>query len=413
MKLTALIFSLFSLTVYGQITELEYLKNNRTDLLSASNLEIENTGIIGYGALHGSAKTEDAELILLKNLIANNQISYYLPETDFSTANYFQIYLETGDEELLKDLIIQYGKRVPQEASVEMFTKWKKLRELFKGRDIKILGIDKLASYKYTLKEISSLFSADVNWPLLDSVKQLSNKPNANYSAYYDSEAKNLLREFVADYESNKPEYFFFLLDTLKFNHIIRNVKATFVNGSRETQMYQNFDFFYSEYSLQDEKLFLRMGVYHLMKGKINGRSPLFAQLIENKNYTSNQVTTIQVYLTKSEVLWDVKLDDNGNYKGYSTKAGYGISDYWLEHYKGIKYLKKTALSNMTLYDLRNTNSPYNIPNDYSLMETKMLFSKPPWTFTSGFTTTHYVDIALLISNSPANKPIEELKQRK
>jgi hypothetical protein len=410
MKFTVLIFSLFSLVAYGQNTELEYLKNNRTDLLSDSNLEIENTGIIGFGALHGSAKTEDAELILLKNLIANNQISYYLPETDFSTANYFQTYLETGDEELLKDLIIQYGKRVPQEASVEMFTKWKRLRELFKGHDIKILGIDKLASYKYTVKEISNLFSTDVKWPLLDSIKQLTSKPNANYSAYYDSETKNLLRKFVADYEANTPEYFFFLRDTLKFNHIIRNVKATFINGSRETQMYQNFNFFHSEYNLQNEKLFLRMGVYHLMKGKINGRSPLFAQLIENKNYTSKQVTTIQVYLTKSDVLWDVKLDDNGNYKGYSTKAGYGISDYWLEHYKGIQYLKKTGLSNITLYDLRNTNSPYSVSDDFSLLETKMLLSKSPWTFISGFSTVHYIDIAVLISHSPANKPVEELK---
>lgn len=409
MKFATLIFSLFWLVTYGQNTELEYLKNNRTDLLSDHNLTIQNNGIIGFGALHGSAKTEDAELILLKNLIANNQISYYLPETDFSTANYFQIYLETGNEELLKDLVIQYGKRVPQEASIEMFQKWKKLRELFNGHDIKVLGIDKIASYKYSVKEISNLFSTDVNWPLLDSIKQLSNKPNANYSAYYDSEAKNLLRKFVADYESNTPEYFFFLRDTLKFNHIIRNLKATFVKGRRETQMYQNFDFFYSEYNLQNEKLFLRMGVYHLMKGKINGRSPIFAQLIENKNYTSKQVTTIQVYLTKSKVLWNVKLDENGNYKGHSTKAGYGISDYWLEHYKGIKELKKAKLSDFTLFDLTQNNSPYTIKDDYQLFETKMLLSSSPWAPEKGKSTTNYLDYAILVSHSKPNQPIEKL----
>ncbi len=65
----------------------EYLKNNRFDLLK-SNFEFpqQNCKIIGFGAYHGSQETENAENILLRKLIQNKRIKYYLPETDFGIA---------------------------------------------------------------------------------------------------------------------------------------------------------------------------------------------------------------------------------------------------------------------------------------------------------------------------------------
>ena len=75
--------------------------------------------IMGYGANHGSSKTEDAEIILLKSLIQNGQIKFYVPETDFSIAHFFNEYLNSGDTILLKDLVFQLwisscsGKKYP------------------------------------------------------------------------------------------------------------------------------------------------------------------------------------------------------------------------------------------------------------------------------------------------------------
>lgn len=69
---------------------------------------------------------------------------------------YFNIYLKNGDDELLKDLILTYKKYVPQEASVAMFNKWRKLRNLSKNKHIIVYRLDyaTLSSYfvKYLLE---------------------------------------------------------------------------------------------------------------------------------------------------------------------------------------------------------------------------------------------------------------------
>lgn len=125
----------------------DYLEVNRQDLRVNSRIETGDVKIIGFGALHGSSKTEETETILLKDLITNEKLSYYFPETDFSTANYFQEYIETGDEELLRELIYEYGVRVPQEGSEEVFDKWKILRRLFQANNVHVVGVDEIASY--------------------------------------------------------------------------------------------------------------------------------------------------------------------------------------------------------------------------------------------------------------------------
>lgn len=69
-------------------------------------------------ALHGSSKTEETEIIVLKHFVNIHNLKNYLPETDYSTAKYFQNYIETVDEKLLKELVQEYGVMVPQEISL-------------------------------------------------------------------------------------------------------------------------------------------------------------------------------------------------------------------------------------------------------------------------------------------------------
>lgn len=107
-----------------------YLKCNRFDLLN-SNFEFpqKDFKLIGFGAYHGSQETENVENILLEKLIQNKKIKYYLPETDFGIAYYFNQYLKSGDTILLKDLVNHYGLRVPQEKTIETYNKWGKSKK--------------------------------------------------------------------------------------------------------------------------------------------------------------------------------------------------------------------------------------------------------------------------------------------
>ena len=68
------IFSFVILQSYSQ-TKTDYLEDNRFDLTSSEfDFPQKNFNIIGFGAYHGSAKTENTEIKLIKSLINDNLI---------------------------------------------------------------------------------------------------------------------------------------------------------------------------------------------------------------------------------------------------------------------------------------------------------------------------------------------------
>lgn len=405
---TFLLIFAISNSTFAQISEKDYLTNNRIDLLKPHKLEIGEAKIIGLGALHGSSKTETTEIILLENLVKEKNLKFYLPETDFSTANYFQQYIETGDEELLKELVKAYGTMVPQEKSIEVFEKWKVLRPLFLDNEVTVLGVDKISSYKFTVKELIAITKNNSDWKYRDSLKALYSNPETNWTAFYPTSTRQTLRRFVEDFEKNKSAFLKSVIHTTDFNHIIKNIKHTYETRLRKPFIFENYLILKDRYNLDESLHFARFGIFHLMKGKINNSESFFHLLVKNGTYQPNEILTIQGFLTKSSVLWNTKYDKEGNYKGYSIKRGYGIGDYWLEYFHGIKDLKKTKLSDITLFYLNSENTPYNKTNEFKLVKIKQLLSRSFWEPTEDQNTSDYIDYAILISNSEANIPIEE-----
>ena len=116
------------------------------------------------------------------------------------------------------------------------------------------------------------------------------------------------------------------------------------------------------------------------------------------------------VFYAKSTVLWNAKYDKNGKYRSHSIKRGYGIGDYWLEYFRGIKHLKKSQLSDLTLFNLTAKNSPYFQKGNSDLVEIKGFLRRSTHEQYLQKSTTDFFDWALLISNSAANIPIEAMK---
>ncbi len=163
-----------------------------------------------------------------------------------------------------------------------------------------------------------------------------------------------------------------------------------------------------SKYDLANKKQFAKYGFGHIKKFREGDYPSFFTRLIENEVYKRENVITIIGYLTKSKVLWDKKYDKEGNYKAYTTKAGYGIADYWKEYFKGIKNLKKTKLSDLTMFKLNQKNSPYLLGTD--LVEIKMFLKDHNTTKLKGKNTLQFIDYAILIGGSEEQIPIEEMK---
>ncbi len=419
MKIILLAFlSLIASLGYSQ-SKTAYLEENRSDLNSPNfDFPQKDFNIIGFGAYHGSAKTETTEQALLESLTKDGTIKYYLPETDFSIAHFFNEYLRTGDSLLLKDLVYNYGARVPQEQSVETYKKWKELKKLNDGLEQKnrlgVVGIDLIVTYKYTAKHLLEIMDYEGSKKKsLQSIVHMVKLDTTDFSPNYNSYSKKILREFVEDYKGQPEVYENIITDQFVFDHIIENLEHTFQNfddsSKRERIMYQNYLQLGSLYNFEENKQFLRFGFFHIEKQREGKNASFFTMLIENGVYARENVISVIGYLTKSRVLWDVIYDENGDYKTYTTEGGFGIGDYEKEYFLGIENLKKTKISDITLFRLNKESTPYNdgVPD---LMEIVMQDNKSNGAQVKGKSTVEFLDYAILISNSKESIPIQEMK---
>ncbi len=394
-----------------------YLKTHRYDVRDAGfSFPETDFKIIGFGAYHGSVKTEEVSLNLLKALTKEGKIKYYFPETDYSTAHYFNTYLKTGDETLLKDLVYHSGVTVPQERTIEVYKMWKELKVLNdalpKENQITVIGIDIIMTYGYSVKHILSLLKEEGHaFPAVKALKKAMENPDTDFVSYYDSPGKLAVKAFVTDVDAQPEVYHKVIKDHKVFNHILSNIRTTLgvFTGKREATIFNNYIALNEVYDFKENPQYMRIGFAHLEKEREGKNASFFTQLIEKNIHKREEVIAVIGYLTQSEVLWDQLYDEKGNYTGYTKEAGFGIGDYEDEYFRGIQYLKDAKISDMTLFQLNDIGTPYS-NNEPDLIEVIMKSEPSNGKLVAGKSTTAFLDYAILISNSDASVPIEEME---
>lgn len=399
-------------------TKTDYLKKNRYDLTSSKfEFPQKKFKIIGFGAYHGSAETENVELKLLESLTKEGTIKYYLPEVDYSTAHFFNHFLQTGDTTLLKELVVYNGYHTPQERTIEFYEKWKKIKTLNDSlpleSKIKVLGIEWIRNYRYVSKHLLELVEDD-NETLtpITEIKEMVKLDTTSYSLGDLSFTYHKLKGLIVDYEEKKELYKSKINDVKVFEHILKNIKTSFEKKvNREEVIYENYLNLSSIYDFKNKPQFMRIGFFHLEKSRAGkkGNPSFFTRLIENEIYPKDKVLSIIGYLTNSKVVWDETFDDKGNYSGYTVEAGYGIGDYEKEYFRGIQNLKDNKISEKTLFRLNKKESPYII-NEPDLIEVIMKDEKSNGDAVKGMSTLDFLDYAILISDSKESIPIYEMK---
>jgi hypothetical protein len=401
-----------------QETKISYLKENRFDLTSDTfDFPQKDFNIIGFGAYHGSAETENVELKLLKSLTQNGTIGYYIPEVDYSTAHYYNQYLKTGDTTLLKDLVIFNGYHTPQERTIEYYKKWKKLKELNdllpNENKIEVLGLEWIRNYKYTTRHILEFVNnTDNSLSPINDIEAMVKVDTTSYAIAESSLAYKNLNNLINDYANRKDIYKPKIKNLKQFEFILSNIQNSFLNKpEREKIVFENYLALDSIHSFKNNPPFVRIGFFHIEKSREGqkGYPSFFARLIENEIYPKEKVLSIIGYLTESTVVWDEKYDENGNYTGHTIEAGYGIGDYEKEYFRGIQNLKDTKISDKTLFRLNKKESPFSI-NEPDLIEIVMTDEKSNGEDVNGMSTLDFLDYAVLISNSKASTPIFEMK---
>jgi hypothetical protein len=419
--LTSILLLTFVILQSCTQTKTNYLEKNRFNLTSSDfDFPQKDFKIIGFGAYHGSSKTEDVELKLLESLIKNKSIKYYLPETDFSIAHYFNEYLKNGDTILLKDLVTLYGIRAPQERTIEVYKKWQELKKINDKLPIKdklnIVGIDIQVNYKYVSKHILELINESENErKSIQEIREMVKIDTTSYEFGDLSYAHKILRSFVTDYDNNKSEYQKYINGKPEFEHIIKNLKISF-NFSNEYRdrdkiMYNNYLSLDSIYNFKKHPQYLRMGFSHIEKSREgqSGYPYFFTRLIENNVYDKDNILSVIGYFTDSKVVWNELYDKEENYTGYTVEAGFGIGDYEKEFFRGIQNLKDSKISDKTLFRLNKKDSPY-AENEPDLIEVIMQDEKSNGKAVKGMSTLDFLDYAILISDSKESIPIYEMK---
>lgn len=401
-----LLFLLYN-RAYSQSGKNEYLTSNRFDMRQCTiPLPDSEVKIIGFGAYHGSAKTETAELILLERLIEAKRLGYYLPEVDFCLAYYFNEYLLSGDDDLLKSLVLQYGERVPQEKSMECYDKWRSLRKTLCENNyrITVIGTDALYSYEFAMRYLSERMG-----DLCDSYNGFT-RMRSVYEKLLDGisvpreEQLNALKGCLNDYKAHGAEMLDRFGARFDLEHLMDNINRTVCREERESTIFDNYVALSRHYGFDAGVQFVRMGFYHILKSRDSESPSFFARLLKRNVYRPDQVVTMMGYLTKSKVLWGQSAKRPSR---ILEKGGWGIGDCWREYFKGIRFLKRNKISDLTLFQIDGKDSPYRDCSD--LIRVCSFLQKGNRHFLNNKATTDFINYAILISDSQANKPITGL----
>ena len=132
-----------------------YLKEHQQDISEATagaNLfddEFYHNQVFLLGENHGVADVQFVDQLLLKHLNQKVGLKYYIAEMDSTRANWLNEFLANPEKDtaLLKRVVTDVGRRIPQQASQGLFDKWLAIRDynqqLADSLKITVIGIDK------------------------------------------------------------------------------------------------------------------------------------------------------------------------------------------------------------------------------------------------------------------------------
>lgn len=334
--------------------------------------DIKDKKIIFTGEHHALQKDDLFRMKLIKYLQKEIGLNYYLAEMGYSSAYFFNKYLESGDEDILKKVFL--GIEYAQAFNKDDYNFFKDLYEFNKSLEeedkIKIVGIDIEysigSSYDY-IKDIlkGETLETDEFKKLLESLQNLKSYLKtltpANKDEDYELELLNDLNLSIdillEDIKNNEDLYInLFQEDFFGFKIVVKNIKAMCLSqftddakGNmriREEQIYENF-------IIQDKKIdeaiyFGQWGSLHIDKIPV-----------KVANVQSEEKTTYVDFKSIAS-----RIDTSDKYTGKVMSILYNYEDKYGDKYSSHinremfnNYLK--SKDDCILFDLRNSNSPF------------------------------------------------------
>jgi len=365
--------------------------------------DIEKHKVFLTGETHSVHLNYPLQTKLLFYLNQKAGVNYYLAEMPFAIGEFFNLYLETGDEELLT-YIAEESKGTHGEND-DLYTLVKDIYEYNKSQGaenrIRFLAIDgdtipnvalnyinKLSEGKTIPEKISAKFA------LVDEFI----RPDLNMLEQSRPELKNFINEWISEINTNESMYreslgkdyekFYFLLLSLKYG--FSEIEGELVskgefNVVREGVFKESFLYWIDKLP-QNAKFFGEWGREHVYLSEV--------QVIDPVNYYSKQIPHLAQILneeipqTKGKVLSIAYMYKNSN--NFQPQSDIP-SVKFEEDFNHIELLSSYADSDVTLFKLNGAHSPYS---DFTIFMNKGIKEG----------TLNYFQYAVLIQNSKASK---------
>ena len=247
--------------------------------------DIDNNYIFLAGEAHGSIKSIDMNLYLLKYFIEKGDIKYILYESGYADSQYLNRYLDTGDESILEYLFEKSSGTMSY--TMENYNLLKSIYEynltLEKDKKIMFVGIDK-ENPEVAIKYIKTLLPGkETN---NTKVKQFNNIVYWLTKNNYVDESKKAL-ELIRTSQKDIEEYWG--VDYFHIKYLLNNLSESVGQLFREELLINNFKKLY-EY-LPKGKYFGQFGGAHT---NLNPVTKSLATYLQNEyEYTKDKVVSI------------------------------------------------------------------------------------------------------------------------
>jgi hypothetical protein len=354
---------------------------------------------------HGYAKPHQLDAELFMQINKKNGVRYYIAEIDYSQAFYLNKYLNTGNEDFLKAIYQHWYNDQAQWGNKTGFEKWKTLykynQTLAKDKKIMVIGLDEAQDLNMNEKLLAEIISEakykNGSNIMLDSllsfgVKDLSKDSTKSY--------KKFVRRFVTDVTANEMAYKkIFKNKFFDFQFITNNIAS---KKGREEKIFYNFNIFYNEYKLTNEKMYGFWGRFHAMQDSINGGMSFSAMLKKSNLPLAKKIISIPVYCIESASMLPTQfLPPMAQQKGtiYS-KSDMVNDDSFVYKVEGIKPVAKfVGKDENVIFKLIGNESPYN--KGLQLVESSSKFDKTfNWSGNKLAATTDYFQYLIVVRNS-------------
>lgn len=367
-----------------------YLEKNHSSIqisddfaegLDLLNEDLRKNEIFLTGENHGVKANAKLRIEFLKYFKEKINFKYYLCELPYSMTYFLNKYIESGDEEILKDIYM--ALKGTDAWNQDDYNHWIELyrynKQLSSKDKIRVMGIDIEHQPKNAFKCMEYIFSLREN---IREIKGSVDIFTCEVDNLEDEEIKSISTKLKEELVNNEDRYRKILKeDYFKITYVNDNLlnmlevySGNNFNGIRDLKMYENFLKIYKH--LPKGKYFGQIGLSHVFK-KSFPYVNWFASLLNRDNSKfKDKVLSIAYAYRDCKYLYPTR------------RKNYVSSIDTLEH--SIKEIKGLLNVDYILFKLNGLNSPFK----------QRLIWPLSHKYPSGGVTTDYIDYLLVIRRS-------------